>query len=186
MFYHKYNNILSRIELVTLMKHIDYGANRADEDNSNRDMYPLNLNENIRTLNRLINVVRDGPAATFNIDISGLYLYMTYNIDNKGYYIDPHTDYPTSTLFGQIYCPVLDNCHLYEKYGTEFYTPKLKFLDRGKYKAGSGYFLKPTKQSFHGIKNVIDTIPRYSFLLDFVTLDQLKSEEYDLKYCLQI
>ena len=66
------------------------------------------------------------------------------------------------------------------------YTPKLKFLDRGKYKAGSGYFLKPTKQSFHGIKNVIDTIPRYSFLLDFVTLDQLKSEEYDLKYCLQI
>tara|TARA_R110002074_G_scaffold318612_2_gene488970 strand:- start:130 stop:633 length:504 start_codon:yes stop_codon:yes gene_type:complete len=167
------------------MEHVDYTASRADEDNSNRDMYPLNLNDKISTVDKLILDIRDGPAAHFNIDISGLYLYMTYNIDREGYYIEPHTDYPTSTLFGQIYCPVANSDNLYEKYGTAFYSPDLKVMEYGKYKSGCGYFLKPTKQSFHGLKDVI-TEPRYSFLLDFVTPQQLKDEDYNLKYCIQV
>ena len=185
MFYHKYNNILPRLGIITLMGHVDYNASRACEDNSNRKMYPLKLNDNIPTVDKLILDIRDGPAAHFNIDISGLYLYMTYNIDKEGYYIEPHTDYPTSTLLGQIYCPILDNSNLYEKYGTEFYTPELRTFDRGKYKPGCGWFAKPTKQSLHGIKDVI-TEPRYSFLLDFLTLEQLKDENYNLKYCIQV
>jgi len=177
--YKTYDNLLSDIDVKLIRDNISDGEYAPCHDNANRHIIPISLQQ--PTYKNIFEKFADNYKSIFetdfNVNLSKALLSVTYNIDKPGYYIDPHTDNNTSIILSQIYCPRDDTRS--DLYGTRFYTHTGEVIDKASYIPGSGYVIKPTRLSYHGIPDII-TEDRHSILLDFVTVEQLECEGYNI------